>query len=72
MPTVTNNNQSRYRTPKQLRNEPKDELEKQLQASEVDQQVERLLDRFPNEPEFQRMLAAALARRVLPQQEDFV
>ena len=31
MPTLTTNNQkSRYRTPKQLRNEPRDDLEKEL------------------------------------------
>ena len=71
MPTLTTNNQkSRYRTPKQLRNEPRDDLEKELQAFEVDQQVEKLLDKFPNEVTFQRLIAAALARRVL--QEDLI
>jgi hypothetical protein len=66
MPTITDRNQkSRYRTPKQERNEPRDDLDRELQALAVNQEVEKFLDRYPNEQNFQKEVAAALAKRVL-------
>jgi ribosome assembly protein YihI (activator of Der GTPase) len=66
MPTFTHETKSRYRTPKQQRNEPRDDWEKEIQLLEVNQQIEKLLDRFPNEKVFHEALAVALAKRVLP------
>jgi hypothetical protein len=63
LPTFTREN--RYRTPKQLRNQPQDELEKEIQNFEVSNEVEKILNKFSGEKEFTRMIAAALARKVL-------
>jgi hypothetical protein len=65
MPALTRDNQSRYRTPRQLRNQPQDDLEKEVQNFEVNNEVEKILNKFSGEKEFTRMIAAALARKVL-------
>jgi hypothetical protein len=77
MPTITTDNQqSRYRTAKDLRNKPRDDVERDLQAIEASEAIDRFLQRYPNEVEFQKQLALALGKRVLgydvvrPEKED--
>jgi hypothetical protein len=71
MPTITGeDNKSRYRSQKTIRNQPKDELEINYRDSLVAEQVERLMDKFPNEHEFMQEVAVALGKRVLERRED--
>jgi hypothetical protein len=64
MPTITDNQGSRYRTAKQLRNDPRDDLEREYRDTLASEQAGRILDRFPNEPEFQKELVLALSKKV--------
>jgi hypothetical protein len=64
-PTITNDGQSRYRTEKSIRNDPKDQLERDVQAMHADVEIDKFLDRFPNEAKFQKVLAERMVRKVL-------
>jgi len=65
MPTINQDNRSRYRTAKDLRNNPRDEMERELRTLDANTVIEKLLDKYPNERDWHRELAAAMARKVL-------
>jgi hypothetical protein len=67
MPTFSNPNdkKSRYRSLQQTRNSPQDDDEKAYRDMEISAEVDRILNKFEGEPEFQKQLSIALAKRTL-------